>query len=273
MASVRQMRSRSGASELERIQSIAGAPEEPRPAKFLPGLSAFALSVAAHALMIGVAIWLIGIPRIPALEKPIRVSLLAPGPPGSAAESALPHPHAPSSIPAKIHREIKTVRHVGRVEISHRRKLTPRPVISHRAEPAVATVAPTAATAHPASSTTAAGVTAGSGAGEGAAGLGLPGAGPVPVGSVAHPPRILKRVMPSYPIQARVRGITGRVEVEVVLGRDGGIRKLAVVHSIALLDQAALRAVSRWRFSPARNASGAPVSVIVDIPVVFTLDD
>jgi protein TonB len=146
-------------------------------------------------------------------------------------------------------------------------------VIPHRAQPASTTVAPpAAAAAHPGNGGTGADVT-GSGAAKGPGGLGLSGLGPVPAGSVAYPPRILKRVTPAYPIQARVRGVAGRVVVEVVLGREGQIRRVTVVHSVPPLDQAAIRAVRQWRFSPARDASGAPVSVIVDIPVVFTLDD
>jgi protein TonB len=279
MASVSPMRGSDGAAEPERVQATADASDgtgDPHRPLLRPGASAFGLSLIAHALIIGAVIWLAGIPKIPAPEKPIRVSLLASGAFGSARESAS-HPRAAARIPTPAHREIETVRPHRKAEISHPRKVTRARVISHRAEPAVAAVAPARATEHPAKNTAGAGVAASGrlpvGAGEGASGIGFSNSGPVPAGSVAHPPRILERVMPHYPIRARVRGITGRVVVEVVLGRDGRIRRIRVVHPVTLLDQAAVRAVSQWRFSPARNANGTPVSVIVDIPVVFRLDD
>ncbi len=103
------------------------------------------------------------------------------------------------------------------------------------------------------------------------ASLPAPAAVPVPARTVAHPPRVLRKVLPQYPLKARLQGVTGRVVLEIVLGRDGSIRSVRVLRSVKLLDQAAILAVRQWRFSPARDAQGRPVSVVVDIPMVFTL--
>ncbi len=244
----------------------------------MPGASAFLLSILAHALLIGGVVWLVGIPKKPAPVEPIRISLFAPGGPGlRAGRTASP---APAKSPVRVPRASKIVAPLHKTRVSRRKKVrkkvTRAHAISRRAETAVVEKKPPAQPsereAKNASGT--GNVTSGEPAGGHKAGeesLGLASAGPFPAGTVAHPPRILKRVLPVYPLRARVRGIAGRVVVEVIIGRDGGIRNIKVVRSIAFLDKAAVRAVRQWRFSPARNADGTPVSVIVDIPVIFTL--
>ena len=239
----------------------------------MPGASAFLLSILAHALLIGGVVWLVGIPKKPAPVEPIRISLFAPGGPGlTAGPSAAPAP-APVPRASKIVAPPRQTRVSRRKKV--RKKVTRAHAVSWRAETVVEKKPPAQPSEREAKNASGTGnVTSGEPAGGHKAGeesLGLASAGPFPAGTVAHPPRILKRVLPVYPLRARVRGIAGRVVVEVIIGRDGGIRNIKVVRSIALLDEAAVRAVSQWRFSPARNADGTPVSVIVDIPVIFTL--
>ena len=53
-----------------------------------------------------------------------------------------------------------------------------------------------------------------------------------------------------------------------VIGTDGVPRDLVVVQSVPGLDQAALEAVSQWRFTPARNASGQAI----DLPMTMTVN-
>ena len=78
---------------------------------------------------------------------------------------------------------------------------------------------------------------------------------------------------PKYPAIARRRGYEGEVLLAVVVAPDGTVSKVTVKkpsgHS--LLDRAAVEAVSRWRFEPARRM-GVPVSLEVDIPVRFVLE-
>lgn len=79
---------------------------------------------------------------------------------------------------------------------------------------------------------------------------------------------------PRYPAAARRRGIEGEVLVRVAVGLDGRAERVEILHSSgsALLDKAAVEALERWRFEPAR-AAGQPVAATVEIPVTFRLTE
>ena len=79
---------------------------------------------------------------------------------------------------------------------------------------------------------------------------------------------------PRYPAGARRRGVQGEVLVRVAVGRDGRAERVEVLRTSgsALLDAAAVEALERWRFEPAR-AGGQPVAATVEIPVTFRLTD
>lgn len=85
------------------------------------------------------------------------------------------------------------------------------------------------------------------------------------VGSADNP-------LPHYPTLARRRGIEGTVTLEVRVRADGLPERVAIAHSSGsgLLDAAALEAVRRWRFRPARRA-GEPVDGDVTVPITFRL--
>ncbi|MDG2278941.1 MAG: energy transducer TonB [Pseudomonadales bacterium] len=57
---------------------------------------------------------------------------------------------------------------------------------------------------------------------------------------------------PLYPIEAKVQGIEGSVTLRYDIESDGSVSNLVVVSSqpATLFDEAALTAVSRWRFNP-----------------------
>jgi protein TonB len=75
-----------------------------------------------------------------------------------------------------------------------------------------------------------------------------------------------------YPTAARRRGIEGRVLLEVAVDADGRAVAVRVAESSGhrLLDEAALRAVRDWRFTPARQ-DGRAVAAKVRVPVTFRL--
>jgi protein TonB len=79
---------------------------------------------------------------------------------------------------------------------------------------------------------------------------------------------------PRYPAAARRRGIEGEVLVEVRVGADGAPAGVEILRSSgsALLDAAAVEALERWRFEPARSG-GRPVAGTVEIPVTFKLTE
>jgi protein TonB len=81
-------------------------------------------------------------------------------------------------------------------------------------------------------------------------------------------------VRPDYPPSSRRLGIEGTVRVRVLVGADGRPREVTVKQGIgdAALDEAALLAVRRWRFEPARR-NGEPVAATVVVPIQFRLVD
>lgn len=78
---------------------------------------------------------------------------------------------------------------------------------------------------------------------------------------------------PQYPLESRRRGERGRVVLLVHIQPDGIPASVEVAHSSGYvrLDQAARRAVARWKFSPAMQGQQA-VGAWVHVPIAFRLD-
>ena len=109
----------------------------------------------------------------------------------------------------------------------------------------------------------------GSGIGDGSGGG--TGGGPYRPGSGIEPPRLLREVKPEYSDEARRRGISGDVLLEIVVRRDGSVGDVSIMQALgAGLDQRAVQAVRQWRFDPARR-KGVPVDVLVEVAVEFML--
>jgi TonB family protein len=109
----------------------------------------------------------------------------------------------------------------------------------------------------------------GAGIGDGAGGG--TGGGPYRPGSGIEPPRLVREVKADYTEEARHRGLSGDVVLEIVVRRDGTVGDVRVLQSLgAGLEQRAIAAVRQWRFDPARR-KGVPVDVIVEVAVEFTL--
>lgn len=83
-------------------------------------------------------------------------------------------------------------------------------------------------------------------------------------------PDVVLRVAPLYPDFAREAQVEGTVQLWALVDLDGSVREVRVRRSVPLLDEAAVAAVARWRFTPALD-NGRPVRVWVAIPVRFTL--
>ena len=77
---------------------------------------------------------------------------------------------------------------------------------------------------------------------------------------------------PDYPVMLRQRGIEGTVWLRVRVDRAGLPEQIVLFKTSGyrLFDEAALRAVARWRFKPARSQGTTMVSW-VEFPVRFTL--
>lgn len=75
------------------------------------------------------------------------------------------------------------------------------------------------------------------------------------------PPRVASTAAPVYPQALRDAGIGGRVVVRGVVGIDGRVESAVVVRSSgnSTLDNNALSAFCKWRFSAAKNDAGQKV--------------
>ena len=81
-------------------------------------------------------------------------------------------------------------------------------------------------------------------------------------------PDAVKKAPPVYPDEARRSGVEGTVMVQALVLEDGSVGECKVVHSIPMLDEAAIECVRQWRFKPAMT-DGHPVAVWVAVPVRF----
>jgi TonB family protein len=109
----------------------------------------------------------------------------------------------------------------------------------------------------------------GSGIGDGSGGG--TGGGPYRPGSGIEPPRLLREVKADYTDEARRRGLSGDVVLEIVVRHDGTVGDVRIMRGLgAGLDARAVQAVRQWRFTPARRL-GTPVDVLVEVAVEFML--
>lgn len=91
---------------------------------------------------------------------------------------------------------------------------------------------------------------------------------------VSSLPRYRNTPAPKYPPAARREHQEGVVLLAVDVGSNGRPTGVVVKKSsgVSILDEAAVTAVRRWTFEPARSA-GLPVESTVEVPVRFSLAD
>ena len=90
-----------------------------------------------------------------------------------------------------------------------------------------------------------------------------------PGGNVSAPTRVIY-VDPIYPQIAVAVKVQGMVILEATIDETGVVRDVKVLRSIALLDQAAIDAVKRWRYTPTK-LNGVAVPILLTVTVTFTL--
>ena len=102
--------------------------------------------------------------------------------------------------------------------------------------------------------------------------VGGTGTGPVPwsVPVNDEPPRALSTPRPAYPNDAFAKKVEGIVLLEILIDESGRVAEARILHSIPLLDRAALEAVKCWRFRPATR-QGHPVAALARAPITFRI--
>ncbi len=85
---------------------------------------------------------------------------------------------------------------------------------------------------------------------------------------------VLRRIHPLYPLIAKKSGWEGTVLVRVTVEKNGRASQVDVSRSSGhkVLDDAALKAVKRWAFRPARDGN-IPIRSVVVIPLKFSLKE
>ncbi|MBI4852951.1 MAG: energy transducer TonB [Acidobacteria bacterium] len=80
----------------------------------------------------------------------------------------------------------------------------------------------------------------------------------------------LKKVKPLYPSLARESKVSGTVEVHIIIDEKGEVISAIGIKGDKLLQQAALRAAKKWKFSPTLS-NGTPIKAQGILTFVFIL--
>ena len=87
----------------------------------------------------------------------------------------------------------------------------------------------------------------------------------------ATPPVSQNTPPPVYPSIAIPTRITGSVVLDIVIDRDGSVSGYRILKPLPFgLNEAAINAVTNWKYTPARNAKGKPVVSVITVTVPVT---
>lgn len=236
-------------------------------------LRAIAFSAAVHIVLIIFFSWFAAHIFTPPVDEPVVVELdliadpgmqesSAPGSPAPAASQAIPQPLQEMVVSPTMPVKQQVIAEVAEAESV----ITETEVASQAVSSSVtgSSSQETGNGGESAGSSSGSGSGAGSGGGTGSGTKGL-----------TSPPRILQKVEPRYPESARRDGVEGSVTVKIEIMENGKPGNVWVVGSSGRneLDEAAVKAVERWRFVPARDSvNGQPVVCISTVEIKFRLN-
>ncbi len=87
-----------------------------------------------------------------------------------------------------------------------------------------------------------------------------------------HIPEARYQTPPQYPFEMKSKGITGEVLVDFIVDSNGAVQNaFAAKSSQREFEQAAVQAVSKWKFKPGRKG-GHTVNTHMQVPIVFNLN-
>jgi TonB family protein len=92
--------------------------------------------------------------------------------------------------------------------------------------------------------------------------------GPVVIGGKVAEPRLISRVLPTYPLNAKQAGIGGDVVIKTTIDQKGSVVDMHVVSGPLMLRQAALDALRRWKYEPSK-LDGQPIAVQMLVTIKF----
>jgi protein TonB len=89
--------------------------------------------------------------------------------------------------------------------------------------------------------------------------------------SAITPPVLIEKVQPRYPRLDSQLGFQGRVILLIIIEKDGTVQHAKVLRSVNVrIDKAALDAVKRWTYRPAR-LNGRPVRMTQVVGMHFEM--
>jgi protein TonB len=92
----------------------------------------------------------------------------------------------------------------------------------------------------------------------------------VRIGGKITAPRLVHVVRPEYPALAQQARLAGIVILEARVGLDGRVKEVKPLRGPPLLLDAAIAAVSQWRYRPLL-LNGQPVEFVLTVTVAFNL--
>jgi periplasmic protein TonB len=93
---------------------------------------------------------------------------------------------------------------------------------------------------------------------------------PVRVGGRVRPPKAIVQVRPQYPTLARQTRVQDDVKIDAILDEQGNVVDMRVVSGHPLLYQAALDALSKWKYEPT-YLNDRPIAVQLGVTITFQL--
>ena len=92
------------------------------------------------------------------------------------------------------------------------------------------------------------------------------------VGGEVQAKKVIHKVNPPYPPVAKEAHIEGKVELQIVISREGSVKEVKVLSGEAVLAEAAEEAVKQWLFTTTL-LNGEPIEVVAQVDFNFTLKD
>jgi TonB family protein len=92
---------------------------------------------------------------------------------------------------------------------------------------------------------------------------------PVKVGGQLQMPKLISSIQPTYPDVARAEAVQGTVVMDALIDTTGTVTGVKVTSGPLVLRQAAMDALRRWKYQPAR-LNGQPTSVHMNVSISFT---
>lgn len=94
----------------------------------------------------------------------------------------------------------------------------------------------------------------------------------ITAGMLDNRPRAIVQTSPIYPGEAKINGMEGQVLLGFTVDEDGRVNAPYVIRCTnRVFEEAALRAVLKWRFEPGRR-DGRVVRYRMAVPIVFSLN-